>query len=712
MNLRKAVIVRPPDAHPVVKKAVQVLSEEIAKRTGIVLQAAAACPEGVTPIVLSIAPGPGPEGFVLEAKNTPTPSVSICGHDERGVLYGVGRLLRRLNMEPGVISLEAPLRFSTAPKHPVRGHQLGYRPVSNTYEAWTPEQFDQYIRELALFGANGIEIVPAGTDKDDTPPGADTRSLMKYTHDEMLVRLPGIIHSYGMDTWLWWPNMGPEEKLAERERIFGLLPHLDHLFIPGGDPGELEPDVLFTWAGKVAEALHKHHPKAGLWLSLQAFHQSDAWIDTFLDKVAEEPAWLTGLVFAPWQKMPFSELRKRVPARYPIRHYPDIGHCINCQYPVPNWDTAFAMTLGREGINPRPEAHKRIHNLHEGFSCGSLTYSEGVNDDVNKFVWTDQDWDPGMPVRITLQDYARFFFGPAYAKHGAKGLFKLEENWVGPLAENEGVEQTLELWRKMEKGAPDELLGNFRFQMGLLRANADVFLRRKLLNRAGFEKDGRLLHCRKRCDELAEALYYSIGLQSSVEKYHALAWNRGAFMDTLDLPLGELQETRPNPGNGGIYESFGLWGKKGRAVELKAWEEDPGFLRTPFITHNVGLLHLSKEEREKLGPVPLAWISNIHALYDTPLELVYQVKPNYDYILKVTYLSNFFGEAPITLMANKTHLVHDDVVVKGKVLKKEFPIPAKLVASGQIRFTWTTPPGAQGANIAELWLLRNTGPKT
>ena len=34
--------------------------------------------------------------------------------------------------------------------------------------------------------------------------------------------------------------------------LFSLLPKLDALFVPGGDPGELEPDELFSWLGKVA----------------------------------------------------------------------------------------------------------------------------------------------------------------------------------------------------------------------------------------------------------------------------------------------------------------------------------------------------------------------------------------------------------------------------------------------------------------------------
>jgi hypothetical protein len=42
--------------------------------------------------------------------------------------------------------------------------------LNNTYEACTAAQFEQYIRELAIFGANTIEFVPPGAD-DVSPKG-------------------------------------------------------------------------------------------------------------------------------------------------------------------------------------------------------------------------------------------------------------------------------------------------------------------------------------------------------------------------------------------------------------------------------------------------------------------------------------------------------------------------------------------------------------
>ncbi len=49
---------------------------------------------------------------------------------------------------------------------------MGYRPKNNTLDAWEPAQFEQYIRELAFFGADSIEILPPRTDDELTVPDA------------------------------------------------------------------------------------------------------------------------------------------------------------------------------------------------------------------------------------------------------------------------------------------------------------------------------------------------------------------------------------------------------------------------------------------------------------------------------------------------------------------------------------------------------------
>ena len=92
---------------------------------------------------------------------------------------------------------------------------------------------------------------------------------------------------------------------------------------------------------KQAENLHRYHPKAQMWVSPQSFYAGVAR-RVHRDPAEAEPAWLAGVVFGPQVRVSLPELRKAVPARYPIRDYPDITHSLQCQYPVPDWDVAYS----------------------------------------------------------------------------------------------------------------------------------------------------------------------------------------------------------------------------------------------------------------------------------------------------------------------------------------------------------------------------------
>ncbi|GAF69387.1 unnamed protein product, partial [marine sediment metagenome] len=408
-------------------------------------------------------------------KTEPRKAVVIVGRDGRGVLYGIGRLLRKMRLRPGSIQVPDGLRIITAPKYLLRGHQLGYRPKTNAYDAWSPAQYDQYIRELALFGTNAIEIIP---------PVSDDDYVSRHMQDpmEMMIRHSEIIDSYGLDVWIWYPNVGKdyvsaagvEKELAARKEVFRKLKRIDALLVPGGDPGHLHPDVFFPWMDKVAVVLKRYHPKAKIWVSPQAMQPTREWLESFYKYVNKKPKWLGGVVFAPWIKTPLPEMRRIVDKDIKIRRYPDITHNVACQYPVKDWDLAFALTLHRECFNPRPVAMKKIHNALDEYACGSLTYSEGINDDINKFIWGDQDWDPGTAVIETLRDYSRFFISPKFSEEIAQGFMAQERNWEGPLAANGQVEVTLAQWRDLEKKVPVKVRDNYRFQMGLMRAYYDA----------------------------------------------------------------------------------------------------------------------------------------------------------------------------------------------------------------------------------------------
>ena len=276
-----------------------------------------------------------------------------------------------------------------------------------------------------------------------------------------------------------------EFALREWGEVFKTLPRIDAVFVPGGDPGHTRPRFLMALLEKQAANLHRYHPGAQMWVSPQSF--SREWLDEFLALMKTEPAWLSGVVFGPQVRISLPELRKAIPSKYPIRDYPDITHSLRCQYPVPDWDVAYALTEGREVINPRPRDESTIFHAFADQTIGFITYSEGCNDDVNKIVWSALGWDPNADVLDVLRDYARSLVGlPDRDADGfAHGLLALEQNWRGPLLTNGSVETTLQQFQSLERRVTPHVLANWRFQQALYRAYYDAYVRGRLL----FETD-------------------------------------------------------------------------------------------------------------------------------------------------------------------------------------------------------------------------------
>jgi hypothetical protein len=98
---------------------------------------------------------PGSEGYRIATLGS---AIGVSCADERGILYGLGKLLRHLEIRKDQITLPMPLRISSTPESALRGHQLGYRPKTNAYDMWTKDHFRQYIRDLAFFGTNAIGV--------------------------------------------------------------------------------------------------------------------------------------------------------------------------------------------------------------------------------------------------------------------------------------------------------------------------------------------------------------------------------------------------------------------------------------------------------------------------------------------------------------------------------------------------------------------------
>jgi hypothetical protein len=596
IDLAEAVIVT-TSAKTIHTKAAQMLRDEIDKRTRIGLDIVSKVPaKDRAAIILGTAEELAKQGYRpgqfltvpdeadayavwTDRSKRDVPTLCLAGHDDRAVLYAVGRLLRQLDMGRDSVELDPNFKIATAPEYPLRGHQVGYRPKTNAYDAWDIKIWEQYFRDIIAFGANAVEFVPPESDDSDDSPHFPKPKL------EMMTSMSGLADDYDLDVWIWYPVVDDDDlneraiakALRVREKVFKRLPRIDAIFVPGGDPGEVYPDQLFALMEGLKKVLNKHHPKAQMWVSPQGFDfdgDAPGYLKAFYEQMAKEPAWLDGVVFGPQVADNLKVLREKLPSQYPIRRYPDITHCLDAQYQVQDWDPAFHVTLYREPINPRPLGYAKIFRDWDQYTCGFITYSEGVNDDVNKFIWACLGWDPDTKVEDILKDYSKYFISKRYAEKFTEGLLGLERNWHGPLLTNIGVYETLKIFQQMERDATPQEKLNWRFQLALYRAYYDAYVRRRLiyeteleekamdvlrmaerlgslramkkaqaiLDKAQKEKVG--LDWRARTFEMAEALFQSIRMQVSVERYDAKSTRRGGNLGLIDTAVNDSKRIK------------------------------------------------------------------------------------------------------------------------------------------------------------------------
>lgn len=751
VNLNKLSVLISEDIKPQVRQsALEILREEIGKRSKINVSPIANWSEGGRFTIALVLTGSGE----LDGRKVPTRSGTelpeqksegyrllwqdnvlwIIGADSRAMIFGIGELLRTASFAKGQFLIDDQLDIASAPMYPLRGHQIGYRNTANSYDAWSVEQYDQYIRELALFGTNAIENIPPDGGNDNSPH-------FKISREEMNVRMSEICEKYDLEYWIWTPAtvdltdpVVRAKELDIHEANYPKVPRLDNIFFPGGDPGHNHPKEVLPFLKDLHTRLVKYHPNAGIWISLQGFSQEQ--VDYFYQYLEQnKPTWLRGVVSGP-SSPAISETRFRLPKQYKHRSYPDITHNVRCDYPVPNFDQAFALTIGREGINPMPVFYAGVHNKYAPFTDGFVSYSDGCHDDVNKVVWSQMGWNPNKSVRDVLREYTNFFFDTKIEAAAAEGILALESNWDGSVIDNGGIEPSLAYWKNLEATNP-QLSGNWRWQMLVLRAYYDYYIRQRKIYESGLEKKANQVlmnyekqgidtamaqalelvnqadthpierETRRKIDEYAQALFESIGLQTSVDKYQASNSQRGCILDFVDYPLNnrwwladqfdsirkmdsneaktaqlKLIANWENPGPGGYYDDIS------------------NIANSPHVTTTV------------YDAVDFGWWDNGYSrwrlssqVYQVNPELEYEdLDPNARYLIRVTGS----GDALIRVDGKRLEPLVYEKEMGGF---KEFIIPRDVVGDGKISVTFDRPEESHlrwrnYSRISDVWLIK------
>ncbi|MCR5151430.1 MAG: hypothetical protein K6B52_09445 [Clostridiales bacterium] len=498
--------------------------------------------------------------FKIDQKND---KIVFIASNRRGFIYAVGYFLRKIVKTEGGFGLAENINGFYSPSKKIRGHQLGYRDTPNTYDAWDLNQYERYYLELMFFGSNTVEHIPYEDGVSNRNP------LMKYDEEDFLVEASLLAEKYNLDFSLWFPNNNTEtseQAVERRKKLFKRLPRIDIVFPPGGDPGDYPAGEFIDRCRKFSSVLKESHLNAEVWPSAQAPHGIPDWGERFIESMSECPDEIGGVIQGPNKAFEIDELRRRLPGRYPLRFYPDVSHNVRCDYPVHfdrcDWHFSLNAALSRECTNPRPLEYAKLHKMISPYVIGSVTYSEGITDDINKAVWADRDFDPSRTVGETLSDYCRLFFFGADTEKIVALINMLEFNWFGDPVDNSLIDITFEGFCSMLSAYP--FLGdNWRFLQLYFRALCDYLVRYrrkfelKLIENAySLANSGDIAGCvsilsssydeeyidlRSEMNSVADRLFKLIGLQLDCSHYFAKSWERGAVLETFDLPVTDRQ---------------------------------------------------------------------------------------------------------------------------------------------------------------------------
>lgn len=493
------------------------------------------------------------DDFVIDINSD---GIKFTASGIRGFIYCIGMFLRKTVPCDGGFETVCDFSGNYTPFKPVRGHQSGYRAMNNSYDMWDISQFSSYFVDMMYFGANTVELAKA--EPEDV-------EYMKYSDLELLKLASQQADAIDMDFSVWACNYEDniEDAVANRRELFEALPRLDYFFTPGADPGDLPADELFRWLKAFEKELKNIHPGAKMTPSAQMPRDVPGWGEDFVKGIKDNPGLVDYVVQGPNRAFTTEELRRKIPAEYEVRFYPDITHNVRCETPVhfqqDDWHYSWTSAYSRESINPRPCEYKKYHFLNSQYSNGSVAYSEGINDDINKAVWSALEWDPSLSIREILEDYARLYLPGTDSAKVCDAIIGLENNWLTEPALATGAEYTYMLWKSFAENKAD-LGENWRYLSGLFRATGDLYIRKKvlfetplcdkavklikqgktaeakrILQESAYPED--IMKLRAEIEVIASKLYELICFQLSVEKYNATGWERGAVLDTIDNPV-------------------------------------------------------------------------------------------------------------------------------------------------------------------------------
>jgi hypothetical protein len=520
-GVAKAVVVVSPTAGPLTRKAAELFTSRVERKTGAKLSVQSAIPQTGAAVVFETAAksdvSVGDEGFQLKRQGS---TLRIVAREGRGMLYGAGKILRASRAGAGTFAADPPLGID----RPAMSHRMLYLAihVENYYEMQPASVImREIVEDLALWGANGVLVWFDQSQYNDPfdPKAANTAAARQRweKEKEVLKRAQslGLAPGYTMSDNDLYRNQVTPEVLAPGTKQWAVFEALACPSVPRGreltlhnkenlarelaeagvklqlachfayDTGGCRCERCNPWvltflklSRDVHETFRKYHPAIHSYMADWHFtdEEAGAAIDFFN---TQKPEWLSGIYKDDRHPADrFAAVRKA----YPVLTFLEVTE-------IGGWGTV--------GANPFP---KRLRNIFQDLrrtgQLGYVSYSEGIFDDFNKAAAIRLAWNPDTDLKQIASEYAGYHFNAQAAEPFAQMIDGMEDSWTNPMGswgqqkfiqEPATAAEVERLARSISARLPGAVRNHWRWQVFAERAKIGSAIA-DLNNLAGFRK--------------------------------------------------------------------------------------------------------------------------------------------------------------------------------------------------------------------------------
>lgn len=241
------------------------------------------------------------------------------------------------------------------------------------------------------------------------------------------------------------------------------------VFVPGGDPGHTRPKLLMPFRKGHSRVAPASSESSG---EVFAGRTRRRGLEELLQHSANQTRMADRqAVHGPWVRVTPEQLRAAVLAQYPIRLYPDISHTMRCQYPMRDWDRAYALTYVQNqslpGRAPKPEIFHALRAIERWFRhvLGRLQRRRKQDHLDSARLGSE---------RRRGRRFARVRALPRWRRDSLAAVSRWSVTGKAARGQRGRREFNLLQFQSMERSATPATLLNWRFQQGLYRAMKDI----------------------------------------------------------------------------------------------------------------------------------------------------------------------------------------------------------------------------------------------